>query len=332
MPAAPSRLRVLLAGPDPTRPGGVRAVLDAVAPHLGAHDVQPLIVGRRSPGDVAAPLRDLREVRRLRGAFDLLHLNPSMRVRALTRDLALARAWSGPVAAWLHGWDDDLAARIEGSPIGRRALDVPGLSWAVLAPPFADRLAAMGVPLERITVVPPPWTGRPLPRAPEPRRVLFLGRVEAAKGVLDLVTALRGADARLVVAGEGSALPEVRALAERCGVALECPGWIEGEAKWRELARAEVLALPSRSEGLPVVLLEAMAAGLPALATPVGAVPWLEPEVAVVRGSLRTALLDLLDDPDRRQRMSRAGRARAADFTAEDVATRLQAWWTGVAS
>lgn len=322
------RRRVLLAGPDPGRAGGVRAALDALGPHLDAHEVQPLVTGRRHAGDVWAPLRDLRALRRLRHRFDLLHLNPSLRPRALARDLVLARAWRGPALAWVHGWDEALARRIARSGLLRWALDVPGLRWAVVAPPFVERLIDLGIPPERVAVLPPPWSGRPLPRAPEAGRVLFLGRVEVGKGVTDLVTGLRGTGMRLVIAGEGRALPEVRALASRCGVPLECPGWVEGEAKWRELARAEMLVLPSRSEGLPIVLLEALAAGTPALATPVGAVPWLEPEVAVVRGSLRAAILELAADPARRAALSKAGRARAADFSAATIAERLEALWS----
>lgn len=279
-----------------------------------------------------APWRDLRAVRSLRGRFDLLHLNPSLRSRALVRDLLLARAWGGPALAWIHGWDEDLAARVSRCPMLRGALRVPGLRFAVVAAPFVERLHALGIPTEHITVLPPPWTGEPLPRAPEPGRVLFLGRVEPAKGVLDLVRALAGTPARLVVAGEGSALHRVRREAARLGVTLETVGWIGGEAKWQEFARAELLVLPSRSEGLPIVLLEALAAGCPALATPVGAVPWLEPEVALVQDSLRRSILELLDDGTRRERMSRAGRTRAEGFRADAIARRLEATWDEVAS
>jgi glycosyltransferase involved in cell wall biosynthesis len=109
--------------------------------------------------------------------------------------------------------------------------------------------------------------------------VLFLGRVERDKGVFDLldaISALRAPipDVQLVCAGEGD-LERVARYAERLGIegAVGLPGWVGRAEKQSLLERAAVLVLPSYAEGLPMCLLEAMAAGLPVVTTAVGGIP-----------------------------------------------------------
>jgi glycosyltransferase involved in cell wall biosynthesis len=157
--------------------------------------------------------------------------------------------------------------------------------------------------------VPPAPAGAPAQaRSAEPS-VLFLGRLQAAKGVPELITAFadvrqRLPGARLVLCGEGdrAAVHEQLAALKLLG-AVDCPGWVEGEHKRALLASSWVFALPSHHEGVPVGMLEAMAAGLPAVGTPVGGVPGLlrasEGGLLVPVGdaaALAQALLTLLTD------------------------------------
>ncbi len=104
--------------------------------------------------------------------------------------------------------------------------------------------------------------------------VLFLGRLVPIKGVDRVIDALAGTDATLLVAGDG---PERRALerrARRKGVDARFLGWVREPLKSRLLYAADVLALPSRglrsgrTEGAPVVAMEARAAGLPVVTDP----------------------------------------------------------------
>jgi glycosyltransferase involved in cell wall biosynthesis len=112
-----------------------------------------------------------------------------------------------------------------------------------------------------------------------PNMILFLGRLEASKGIFDLleaVAALRGVlpDVRLVCAGDGQRIAVARH-AERLGIAdaVKFTGWVGPSGKRALLETAAVFALPSYEEALPNGLCEAMAAGVPAVVSPVGGIP-----------------------------------------------------------
>jgi glycosyltransferase involved in cell wall biosynthesis len=93
---------------------------------------------------------------------------------------------------------------------------------------------------------------------------------------MEAVAALRPAvpDVRLVCAGEGERDAALRH-AERLGIAdaVRFTAWVGPSGKRALLETASVLALPSYEEAMPLGLLEAMAAGVPVVATPVGGIP-----------------------------------------------------------
>ena len=98
------------------------------------------------------------------------------------------------------------------------------------------------------------------PHASRPNLILFLGRLEAAKGIFDLleaVAALRAAvpDVRLVCAGDGNRIAVAR-YAERLGIAdaVKFTGWVGPSGKRALLETAAVFALPSYREALPIGL------------------------------------------------------------------------------
>lgn len=133
----------------------------------------------------------------------------------------------------------------------------------------------------RVLVIPPPVTlpGAAADIAARPNVVLSLGRLERDKGVFDLLDAaasvrLAVTDLRIVLAGAGDRAPVIQ-YAEHLGIrdAVKFVGWVGPAGKRALLDTAAVLALPSYAEGLPTGLLEAMAAGVPPVATSVGGVP-----------------------------------------------------------
>ena len=154
----------------------------------------------------------------------------------------------------------------------------------------------------------------------EAAAALFVGNVSGAKGVDVLLRALARCRSRctLTVVGSGPDLPAMEAMSRELGLAWRVR--FLGRKDSRDIPslmrQADFLVLPSRSEGRPNVVLEAMASGLPVIATPVGDVPEL---VSAGRTGLLVAREDaeglagaidrLADDADLRSRMARAARA-----------------------
>jgi glycosyltransferase involved in cell wall biosynthesis len=138
----------------------------------------------------------------------------------------------------------------------------------------------LGVPAERIAIVingvPHPTVVRRNAEGREVQRVLFLGNLSERKGVSDLLRALAAPELAKIrievsVAGGGD-VEYYEALAERMGIdaIVRFEGWVNQDKAARLLADADVLVLPSYDEGLPLVILEAMANGVAVICTPVG--------------------------------------------------------------
>ncbi len=163
--------------------------------------------------------------------------------------------------------------------------------------------------------------------------VLCVGRLSREKGQDLLLRALPTVasevpDVVVWLAGEGPTRSELGRMCERLG--------LEDRVRFLGfrlhvgslLHRAAVLALPSRGEGLPIAALEAMAAGVPVVATEVGGVPELisRPEVGVLvpphdPAALARGLLDILTDSRRAREVARAASAHvAAHFSADRMA------------
>jgi glycosyltransferase involved in cell wall biosynthesis len=128
----------------------------------------------------------------------------------------------------------------------------------------------------------------------------------------------------LTVVGDGCFRPALEAQARSLGLGgtVRFLGALPAGARVREeFDRADVFLMPSRIEGLPRALVEAMARGLPCLASAVGGIPeLLPPEVLHPAGdhhALAAGLRALADDPARRARLGAVNLARASDFARE---------------
>ena len=195
-----------------------------------------------------------------------------------------------------------------------------------------------GVDRDRVRVVPPAVPAAPATkeRAPGPPYVLGLGRTEPRKDFPGLVRAFdlvadQHPDLYLRLAGPaGWAEEEVTAAisAARHRDRIRREGWVGDVAGL--IAGAEVFAYPSRYEGFGLPPLEAMALGVPVVATSAGAVPEVVGSAAVLvepgdADALAAALDGVIADRDRRDDLVRAGRARAGEFSPERTARGLVA-------
>ena len=266
---------IVMLGPAPGSLGGIAAVLDAYRTQ-GLFARWPIeYVAANAAGRFAAVVaRERRAV---------LHVHAEATAAfwrdALYTGAALAAGW--PVILHLHGGGFERLLDASGLA-GRSLIDLLLRHAACVAVPSQRMAAALHsiTPEVRATVLPAPVVMAPLPpAAARANLILFLGTLHADKGLFDLLDALsrlRAAvpDVRLVCAGRGDRAA-VAAYARRLGIdgAVKFTGWVGPSGKRVLLESAAVYALPSYAEGLPMTLLEAMAAGVPAVASTVGAIP-----------------------------------------------------------
>jgi L-malate glycosyltransferase len=170
-------------------------------------------------------------------------------------------------------------------------------------------------------------------------RIGWAGRLEREKGVDVLLRALSLLpDAQAVLVGDGPLREELESDAKRLGVAdrVTFTGWIEEPRV--VLRTCDIFALPSRSEALPLAVIEAMLVELPVVASAVGDLGDLVDDAtdALVAAdgapALAAALGRLLVSPDLRRELGRAGRERAlAEFTPAAAAAAFVELWEQVA-
>jgi len=180
--------------------------------------------------------------------------------------------------------------------------------------------------------------------APDRVAVVFVGNLLAHKGLDRVIAALAAESERpwqLVVAGTGPALAGCKsALAERgLSERAQFLGRLQPDEVEALLGAADVLTLPSTIEGLPYVILEAMASAVPVVAGRVAGMPEqvIDGETGFLVDPLDTtalarALAALVDDAALRERMGEAGRRRfRAHFTLDRHVAEMSALYRGLA-
>ncbi len=264
-----------------------------------------------------------------RGRLAVVHLNLAERGSVFRKAILLAatRLAGGGVLLHLHAAQ---IVQFHGSmgPAGRALL-----RWMFRS---ADQCVVLGevwrrwvidtfdVRPNRVGII---YNGVPATIAP-PRTVakgtrfelLFVGNLLERKGVKELLCALatasiRARDIHLTMAG-GGPVDTYRAMAADLGIAdrVSFTGWVSQEDARALMVRSDALILPAYDEGLPLVILEALASRTPVICTPVGSIPEVleDGQTALFvppgdKDAIAAAIARLMDQPDLAASLSAAG-------------------------
>jgi D-inositol-3-phosphate glycosyltransferase len=334
--------RVLLVGKGPPDRGGISAFMQTLmASDLRRHHRLDLLNlyreemlqgGRFTRANVGRTIADARRLWTAAAAVDIVHINTALVPFATvlrTSLLALtARARGARVIVHAHsGWID----RWLTTPLRRllvRLLLAPA-DRVVTVSESSRRFLARALGESRVLLVDngiDPTHYEPAAPSHHPATILFAGVLSPRKGLIDLIEASkllqeRGLTHRLLIAGgppeEG---PQAEAQARQAagdGSTIEFLGTLPHESMARLYRGVDVFCLPSWWEAMPLTILEAMASGLPVVASTVGDIPRAVDDSVTGRlveaqqpALLADALEPLLRDAALRTTMGRAGRRR----------------------
>lgn len=218
---------------------------------------------------------------------DIIHINPSLSRTALIRDvlfLRVARLLKCRVLFFIHGWNENTVAALHNRFFWKKIV-LPWMKMAngyvVLASQFKQELIDMGFQSETIIVSSTMVKGDDYYLEPkefnEKLHILFCAQMVEEKGPYVVLEA--GAlvlkshpDLQFVFIGKGADLDSLKVKAKELGIQkhVRFTGFISLEEKIREFKDANIFVFPTmHGEGFPTVILEAMAAALPVITTPI---------------------------------------------------------------
>lgn len=323
--------KVLMVGPDLSLHGGIVSVaqgyLDGGLPEAcDAFEYLGTGVGSSKLGKSLAFTRALIRYAMIMPSYDIIHLHISARGSYKRKSIMARMAHKAGKYVILHDHDGEFKKAFEegGDSYRRDVRKTFGIAdrVVVLSEEWLDYFAENVCALDKIEVV---HNGVKVPAQPcspcSRQDVLFLGRLDARKSPDVLLRASREIlprfpETKIVFGGDGE-IEKNKALAKELGISDRCEfhGWVVGDKREGLFERAAVYCLPSKNEGLPMSVLEAMAHGIPTVATAVGGVPHViedgvsgflidvDDEVA-----LSESLASLLAEPELREELGRNGR------------------------
>ena len=281
--------KVLMVGPDLSLHGGIVTVvqgyLDGGRPEAcDAFKYLGTGVGHSKLGKSFAFSRALARYAMTMPSYDIVHLHISARGSYRRKSIMARIAHKAGKRVILHDHDGEFKKAFEESDDAYRrdVRETFGIAdrVVVLSEEWRDYFAENVCDPGKIDVV---YNGVKVPDKPcspcSRQDVLFLGRLDARKSTSGLLRASREVldcfpDTKIVFGGDGE-VEKNKQLAEELGIADRCEfhGWVAGDKREALFERAAVYCLPSKNEGMPMSVLEAMARGIPSIATSVGGIP-----------------------------------------------------------
>jgi glycosyltransferase involved in cell wall biosynthesis len=179
-----------------------------------------------------------------------------------------------------------------------------------------------------------------------PLTFLYLGRLDRTKGVFELINSFcnlhkKGAQFNLIIAGSGPERENLIALSRSVEInnKVKFLDYITGDTKDTVLRTADVMILPSYSEGLPYSILEGLSYGIPIISTPVGAIPEILDEGETVlyikpksTESLTKTLENIIKNPEQLYSLSINAAKKSREFTLQKMHdTYLPIWLSSLA-
>jgi glycosyltransferase involved in cell wall biosynthesis len=345
----PSRqIKVIQLGPALDVHGGISTVEQHICDHLASHVSMRHIPTFQEGGKLARALVFARAARSLGQALAniepcIVHIHFASRGSTL-RKLILARMVlraGRPLVLHAHGGAFDGFYRGLPGILKRSVCSILHRANVLIALSARWRefyVNECELSPSQVVVLPNPVSWSPeVPNRIGRKQVqfLFLGKMCEGKGTYDLVNAFAALPdatrerAQLVLAGNGD-VEEIRRLAAPLGERVRVLSWVDSAERDRLLAESDVFVLPSYNEGVPMSLLEAMASGLPSIATAVGGIPdvmshgveGLLVEPARLR-ALTAAMARYIDDDTERLVAGRRAHDRARAFDVHSYARRL---------
>ena len=249
-----------------------------------------------------------------------------------------------PVVATCHNWVGGTAALGIYNHLDRMALKKFN-ALAAVSDAVAHRLLAFGVPTEKIKTIANGIDvkafehAQPLPLLKDEGSTVLgvVARLDLQKGFEYLLRAARELcqmfpRLKIVIAGEGPDRNAIEEMIEQYGLQSSVVLAGQQSSMPAVYAAMDIFVLPSLNEGLPMTVLEAMAASKPVIATKVGAIP------SVIKDSengllvapkdsegLRNAIASLLNDAERRRRLGERAHAWVSrNYTAETMALKYR--------
>jgi glycosyltransferase involved in cell wall biosynthesis len=300
---------------------------DAIAPGIAAEfpDDAPTLVGKPGPGRYRSLAAYMKR-------FDLV-----LTYNWGAMDVVAARRLFGgpPLVHHEDGFNSDEANRQKPARVWFRRLMLPAAYKVVVPSQTLERIArttwrqpylrveriANGIAVERYRQTPEPGSIAGFTRQPGEIVVGTAAGLREVKNLPRLVRAFaqarpQSAPTRLLIVGEGPERDRIETESLAWGVeeSILMPGFLADPSRW--IGHFDIFALSSDSEQFPISLVEAMAAGLPCVATRVGDVAQMLPPGNVVvdawdEAALAAGLDAFLADPERRRSVGEANRAKA---------------------